>query len=534
MVTNPARRIRSGGRVRSVAGVLTALLVIMTSLVVVTPAGAHADLTSTDPANVSTVSTPVETIAFTFSKASEAVPELFTITGPDGPVGVSSVRAESDDTVVVVEPERALTGGRYRVGWGIRAGDTHRMTGAISFTVDAAADAPASPTEPAAAPSTTAPEAPVGSVVPPTTIAATEIAAPPLVDADQTSTFDDAAELATPLADRVATLLRGLLYLLLLVTIGGVVYLAAVHRGTRRESEGLVAIVRGAAIGVATLAVAAFVVQLAVADNGAWTAVIDPSSWADVVTSGMGPAALLRLLGGVAVAMFVGTSFTRLPSATAGDASEPGAPAPVPVASGGGAAPTGTVVRRRRRGTEQVRVVSSPLVWLGVAFLAASESFLGHTADTAPRPAMLVSDAVHLVAGGIWLGGALLLVVTLRRRRRASGSSVAPLVARYSWLAGWSVAAVALTGVVMGALILGDLSALISSTFGRLLLVKVGLVVGLVAAGAYNRTVLLPELEAGTDDGWGIGRLRASLSIELVLFVAVVALTAVLVNANPN
>jgi hypothetical protein len=44
----------------------------------------------------------------------------------------------------------------------------------------------------------------------------------------------------------------------------------------------------------------------------------------------------------------------------------------------------------------------------------------------------------------------------------------------------------------------------------------------------------LPELEAGTDDGWAIGRLRASLSIELVLFVAVVVLTAVLVNANPN
>jgi copper transport protein len=111
---------------------------------------------------------------------------------------------------------------------------------------------------------------------------------------------------------------------------------------------------------------------------------------------------------------------------------------------------------------------------------------------------------------------------------------VAPLVARYSWLAGWSVAAVALTGVVMGALILGDLSALISSTFGRLLLVKIALVVGLVAAGAYNRNVLLPELEAGTDDGWAIGRLRTSLSIELVLFVAVVVLTAVLVNANPN
>ncbi len=532
MVTNPARLFHACERVRSVAGVLTALVVIMTSLVVVAPAGAHADLTSTDPANASTASTPVETITFTFSKASEAVPELFTITGPDGPVGVSSVRAESDDTVVVVEPERALTGGRYRVGWGIRAGDTHRMTGAISFTVDAAADAPASPTEPAAAPSTTVPEAPANSVVPPTTIAATEIAAPPLVDADQTSTFDDAAAVATPLADRVATLLRGLLYLLMLVTIGGVVYLAAVHRGTRRESEGLVAIVRGAAIGVATLAVAAFVVQLAVADNGAWTAVIDPSAWSDVVTGGMGPAALLRLLGGVAVVMFVGTSSTRLPSATAGDASEPGAP--VPVASGGGAAPTGTVVRRRRRGTEQVRVASSPLVWLGVAFLAASESFLGHTADTAPRPAMLISDAVHLVAGGIWLGGALLLVVTLRRRRRASGTSVAPLVARYSWLAGWSVAAVALTGVVMGALILGDLSALISSTFGRLLLVKIALVVGLVAAGAYNRNVLLPELEAGTDDGWAIGRLRASLSIELVLFVAVVVLTAVLVNANPN
>jgi len=515
-------------------------VVIATSLVVVAPAGAHADLTSTDPANASTASTPVETITFTFSKASEAVPELFTITGPDGPVGVSSVRAESDDTVVVVEPERALAGGRFRVGWGIRSGDTHRMTGAISFTVDAVAEAPVAPPSSVVTPSTTGPTSssgaepptPASTAVPSTTIAATEIAAPPVIDGDQTSSFDAGPNVATPLADHVATLLRGVLYLLLLVTIGGVVYLAAVHRGTRRESEALVAVVRGSAIGVVVLAAAAFVVQLAVADNGAWTAIVDPSSWSDVVAGGTGAATLLRLLGGVAVALFVGTSFTRIPGPSGASAGE--ADAPSPPSDGGVAVATDTVVRRRRRGTEQVRVASSPLVWLGVALLAASESFLGHTADTSPRWVIVLSDAVHLVAGGIWVGGALLLVITLRRRRRAAGGSLAPLVALYSWLAGWSVAAVALTGVVMGALILGELSALVGSTFGRVLLVKVALVVGLVAAGAYNRNVLLPELDAGDDDGWAVGRLRTSLSIELGLFVAVVALTAVLVNASPN
>ena len=507
------------------------------------PAGAHAELTSTDPANASTASAPVETITFTFSKASDADPELFSITGPDGPVGVRAVRSESDGTVVVLEPERALAGGRFRVGWGVRAGDTHRMTGAISFTVDAPAETPVAPTSSVVAASTTAPAAPTSIIAPPSSVAPAEVAAAPSIDAEQPASLEDLpSPTTTPLADHVATVLRGVIYLLMLVSIGGVVYLAAVHRGPRRESEALVRVVRSSAIGVVVLAVAAFVVQLAVADNGTWTAIVDPSSWADVVTAGTGPATLLRVLGGVIVAAAVGASYSRVSNPAAEPSSAPSAPtsasptggsAPVGMASIG-TAPTGTVVRRRRRGNEQVRVVSSPVVWLGVALLAASESFLGHTADTAPRAAMVLSDAVHLVAGGIWVGGALLLVATLRRRRRSSGSSVAPLVARYSWLAGWSVAAVALSGVVMGALILGDLSSLVGSTFGRVLLVKVALVVGLVAAGAYNRNVLLPELEAGDDDGWAVGRLRTSLSIELGLFLAVIALTAVLVNASPN
>jgi methionine-rich copper-binding protein CopC len=110
---------------------LLRLVVLLSGAVVVLlvgarSAGAHADLGSTDPENLSTVSSPVGEIRFTFTKPSEPVEERFSVEGPDGSVAIESVESLEGGTVVLLRLAEPADAGRYRVGWGIRAGDSHR------------------------------------------------------------------------------------------------------------------------------------------------------------------------------------------------------------------------------------------------------------------------------------------------------------------------------------------------------------------------------------------------------------------------
>ena len=78
-----------------------------------------------------------------------------------------------------------------------------------------------------------------------------------------------------------------------------------------------------------------------------------------------------------------------------------------------------------------------------------------------------------------------------------------------------------------------DVVGLWETSYGRLLLVKVALLMPLLALGAYNRRRSVPRLEAG--DG-GAREQRAflrSTGVELALMVAVIAVTAVLVAEPP-
>ncbi len=510
------------------------------------PAGAHAELTSSDPANASTVSAPVEVVTLTFSKASEPDPDRFTISGPEGAVGVGSVTVDRSGLVITVRPERPLAGGRYRLGWGIRSGDTHRMGGSISFTSSAAAVAPGGSVDtPAAsgAPSSgtsadTSPAAPQ----PPTALPPTAL---PATNSGSEAPAGSAASTASSV-DRVATAVRGAFYLALLGAVGGTAYLSLVHRGPRGETRWLVALVRRAAAVAVALTLVTVPVGAAVADGG-WGGVLAPGAWVDALSSGQGIATVLRLVGATMVLLFVGVGLVPVrpagrTGAAAGPVLAPADPGPVgaqPVAGGGSAllvappAPAPVVRRSRRR--EPVQVAPAPLAWLGAALLVGSESFVGHTADTSPRLLMALDDAVHLGAAGLWSAGVALLAATVWRRRSGAASPpVAPLAARFSWWAAVALVAVAVTGLVMGALILGDPTAVWSTDFGRVLVAKVLLVAVAAGLGAYHRRELLPRL-SGPDgaDPAALARFRATLAVETVLFVAIVALTAVLVSASP-
>src|SRR5262249_54598829 len=82
---------------------------------------------------------------------------------------------------------------------------------------------------------------------------------------------------------------------------------------------------------------------------------------------------------------------------------------------------------------------------------------------------------------------------------------------------------------VMALLILGSWGALVHTTYGVLLLVKLGLFAVVAAIGAYNHFALVRRVETA-----GTRMLRRTLVAELVVIVAIVGVTGALTATSPN
>jgi copper transport protein len=142
------------------------------------------------------------------------------------------------------------------------------------------------------------------------------------------------------------------------------------------------------------------------------------------------------------------------------------------------------------------------------------------------------SDWAHVVAAGCWAGGlALLLVALLRARER--WTVAARIIPRFSDLAVVSISVLLSAGVLSGFLEVRSWNGLWETTYGRLLLVKVGLVLPILALGAFNNRVSVPRLRTGVSSAVERRRFVTSVTVELALAVAIVGVTAALVAEPP-
>lgn len=201
----------------------------------------------------------------------------------------------------------------------------------------------------------------------------------------------------------------------------------------------------------------------------------------------------------------------------------------------------------------------------GVALL----SFLidGHTRTVEPIWLMLAGDALHLVAGAIWFGGLVVLVRELRARQLVDDPvGGATMLAGWSRLAVWSVAGVVVGGSAMAFATVRQPLALVTSTYGQLLQVKLVLAAIVIGIGVWNHLRLVPRVQeampvpAGasttTSSGDGAGpdgsarpdavdqpvevrtglawlRLRRTVRAEVLLLLAVLLVTGFLQNERP-
>jgi copper transport protein len=159
----------------------------------------------------------------------------------------------------------------------------------------------------------------------------------------------------------------------------------------------------------------------------------------------------------------------------------------------------------------------------------------GHASSATPRAPSILNAWLHLLSGAVWLGGIGLLVLVWTPAMRLGGRPVRQAVARHVLPAFGRVAlpafvVVAATGVVSLITQLGHLDALWTTAYGRVLLIKIGLV-GLVAvASTVHAWRLRPRLLREGEPGAGVERRHWRLvRSEPVLGLGVVTAVAVLV-----
>ncbi|MGW4947874.1 copper resistance CopC/CopD family protein [Actinoplanes sp. NPDC004185] len=172
--------------------------------------------------------------------------------------------------------------------------------------------------------------------------------------------------------------------------------------------------------------------------------------------------------------------------------------------------------------------------WHGGVLLALAVAGLttwpltGHAADSPLAAAIVTADVVHLAAMAVWLGGLVTLAVFLLRgaHPRVLGV-ILPAWSRWAALAVvWLVGAGTLQAVVQ----VGSLGALWGTGYGRLLLGKIAILAGVLAAAAFARRMVR---RAQVRDG-GVATLRRTVGAEVAATVLVLGLSAVLVQVTPG
>jgi putative copper export protein/methionine-rich copper-binding protein CopC len=159
--------------------------------------------------------------------------------------------------------------------------------------------------------------------------------------------------------------------------------------------------------------------------------------------------------------------------------------------------------------------------------LAVTPALSGHAMASQWAGVAIVVDALHVMGAGGWLGTLLLtLAVGLREIDPESlGAGAAELFNAFSPVALTFAGLVAATGFMSGWINLGSLPPLVTSSYGKVLLIKLALVAFVVSAGAWNWKRMRPSLIAATSTA----PIRRSASIEIALGIVVVVVTAVLV-----
>lgn len=144
----------------------------------------------------------------------------------------------------------------------------------------------------------------------------------------------------------------------------------------------------------------------------------------------------------------------------------------------------------------------------------------------------VAADAAHLLAAGAWIGGLWLLsFVTLNGAHDdTDDNAIGDVLLRFSGVGYVAVATLVASGLINSWFLVGSPSALISSTYGWLLITKVSAFLGMVLLAVANRFWITPQIGRAnsSSDGRWLRRLRRHVVAEQALGLFVLAIVSFL------
>jgi copper transport protein len=470
------------------------------------PAFAHTSFEASNPADGSTVDTPIDRIELIFSGEAEPAGDGFVVFDPSGTIVVPDRINSKDNLTWVLEFDESLAGGAVGVRWSVAAADAHPIEGSFTFTTPGIPKAPS--------------ESATGSAE-----------ANPQVASANLSEFLDAEAGKAPLLVVFGVIARSLALLGAMVAIGGVVFAAVVMRGSERDIRGVLFWVRRAAVILGFGATLELIHQLAVV-NGNWLTIWPLATIGQTLWSPLGLAIALRFAG---AGLILRAHLNVVRATVAAD----------PVIAMHAAVPIGAGQRMDSRGPGDAQPYLRPddkawrvdgelvVVLVGIIAALMSFTFDGHTVTEGVRSLTALVAMVHVATGAVWAGGlAMLIYVVWIRHRRGEDSQALQLAVRFSVVAAAALVLAGLAGGILSFIILDRASELWSTPWGRVLLAKVATVGVAGAAGGYNHKVLIPHMmRRAPNDPRADSEFRRTVTVEGAAVVVVVALTALLVGA---
>ncbi len=195
------------------------------------------------------------------------------------------------------------------------------------------------------------------------------------------------------------------------------------------------------------------------------------------------------------------------------------------------------LLQRQSQPSERWRALA-----VGVLLLQ-TQGFVGHSAHL-PEPVMpILTDWFHLTLAAVWLGGvgllARLLWAVWRNPDRERVVAISSALARFSPIAMFCVLGLAISGIVLASQFMRSFEDLVQTRYGITLSIKLILVAGLVAFGAFHQQVIMPRLQRAVlrgkpVDGIAVGptvaQLRTSLLLEGGMGILLLVVVGVLVR----
>jgi putative copper resistance protein D len=170
------------------------------------------------------------------------------------------------------------------------------------------------------------------------------------------------------------------------------------------------------------------------------------------------------------------------------------------------------------------------LIVLCAAVLLASIALTGNPGSNVGRLAFQhrLSDAVHLVASGVWIGALVvfsrLVTMSVHEDRLDELQMVHDVLARFAGVGTVTVATLTLSGMTNPGFFRSELD----TAYGQVLIAKLLVFVGMLALAGANRFLLTPKLLATLSGRGGlktaVNALRASILIETALGVIILLL----------